>query len=78
MLVTANSAAGLKFHLELGYRPRRAEVVANGIDIDEFRPDLAARRAVRSELGIRGCGYRARARGARRPDEGPRQLSWRP
>src|SRR4030095_3069665 len=25
---------------------------ANGIDIDEFRPDAAARRAVRTELGI--------------------------
>jgi glycosyltransferase involved in cell wall biosynthesis len=51
-LVTANSAAGLKSHLALGYRPRRAEVVANGIDIDEFRPDPAVRQAVRSELGI--------------------------
>jgi glycosyltransferase involved in cell wall biosynthesis len=51
-LVTANSVAGLKSHLALGYRPRRAEVVANGIDIEEFKPDAAARRAVRSELGI--------------------------
>jgi glycosyltransferase involved in cell wall biosynthesis len=51
-LVTANSVAGLKSHLALGYRPRRAEVIANGIDIDEFRPDSAARHAVRSELGI--------------------------
>ena len=51
-LVTANSVAGLKSHLALGYRPRRAEVVANGIDVDEFRPDTAARRAVRLELGI--------------------------
>jgi glycosyltransferase involved in cell wall biosynthesis len=51
-LVTANSVAGLKSHLALGYRPRRAEVVANGIDVDEFRPDAAARRAVRIELGI--------------------------
>jgi glycosyltransferase involved in cell wall biosynthesis len=51
-LVTANSAAGLKSHLALGYRPRRAEVVANGIDIDEFRPDPAVRQAVRTELGI--------------------------
>ena len=50
--VTANSAVGLKFHLELGYRPRRAEVIPNGIDIEEFRPDLDARRAVRHELGI--------------------------
>jgi len=51
-LVTANSAAGLKSHLALGYRPRRAEVVANGVDIDEFRPDPAVRQAVRTELGI--------------------------
>jgi glycosyltransferase involved in cell wall biosynthesis len=51
-LVTANSVAGLKSHLALGYHPQRAEVVANGIDIDEFRPDSAARHAVRTELGI--------------------------
>jgi len=51
-LVTANSLAGLKSHLALGYRPRRAEVIANGIDVDEFQPDAAARRPVRSELGI--------------------------
>jgi glycosyltransferase involved in cell wall biosynthesis len=51
-LVTANSAAGLKHHLSLGYRPRRAEVVANGIDVNEFRPDAAARQVVRRELGI--------------------------
>jgi glycosyltransferase involved in cell wall biosynthesis len=53
-LVTANSAAGLKSHIALGYRPRRVEVVPNGIDIDEFRPDAAARCAVRSELGVPG------------------------
>jgi glycosyltransferase involved in cell wall biosynthesis len=51
-LVTANSAAGLKHHLSLGYRPRRTEVVANGIDVDEFRPDATAREVVRRELGI--------------------------
>jgi len=51
-LITANSAAGLKSHLSLGYRPRRAEIVVNGIDVDEFRPDACARTAVRRELGI--------------------------
>jgi glycosyltransferase involved in cell wall biosynthesis len=51
-LVIANSAAGLKSHLALGYRPRRAELVANGIDVDENQPDAAARGAVRRELGI--------------------------
>jgi len=53
-LVTANSVAGLKSHLRLGYRPRRAEVIANGIDVEQFKPDAPARAAVRSELGIPG------------------------
>jgi glycosyltransferase involved in cell wall biosynthesis len=51
-MVTANSAAGLKSHMALGYHPRRAQVVANGIDLNEFRPDIAARAAVRSEFAI--------------------------
>jgi glycosyltransferase involved in cell wall biosynthesis len=51
-LVTANSAAGLNDHLRRGYRPRRSEVVVNGIDVDAFHPDPAAREAVRRELGI--------------------------
>jgi glycosyltransferase involved in cell wall biosynthesis len=51
-LVTANSATGLAVHLRLGYRPRRTEVVCNGIDTARFQPDAAMRAAVRSELGI--------------------------
>jgi glycosyltransferase involved in cell wall biosynthesis len=51
-MVTANSAAGLKSHMALGYHPRRAQVVANGIDLDEFRPHTVARAAVRSEFAI--------------------------
>jgi glycosyltransferase involved in cell wall biosynthesis len=53
-LVTANSAAGLKHHLSIGYRPRRMEVLLNGIDTDEFRPDADARLAVRREFRIPG------------------------
>jgi glycosyltransferase involved in cell wall biosynthesis len=51
-LITANSAAGLKSHVRLGYRPRRTEVIYNGIDTDRFQPDAAMRAAVRNELGI--------------------------
>ena len=50
--VVANSEEGLKFHLRLGYRPRRSLVIDNGIDPEAFRPDLSARRAARAELGI--------------------------
>jgi glycosyltransferase involved in cell wall biosynthesis len=51
-VVTANSVAGLKSHLHLGYRPRRTEVIANGIEVKRFKPDGAARAALRRELGI--------------------------
>jgi glycosyltransferase involved in cell wall biosynthesis len=50
--ITANSVAGLQTHLKLGYRPRRTEVILNGIDLDHFKPDALARVALRSELGI--------------------------
>ncbi len=53
-LITANSVSGLKSHLRLGYRPRRAHVIANGIDVERFKPDAMARVAVRGELGIAG------------------------
>ena len=51
-LVIANSRAGADYHIGMGYRPRRLEVIANGIDTDRFRPDPQARKAVRSELKI--------------------------
>lgn len=51
-LITANSAAGLKVHLGYGYRPRRAEIIPNGIDTRRFRPDPDLRATVRRELGI--------------------------
>ncbi|MGO9701673.1 MAG: glycosyltransferase [Xanthobacteraceae bacterium] len=51
-VVTANSTAGMNEHLALGYRPRRTEIIDNGIDSNEFKPDAAARAAVRRDLGI--------------------------
>ena len=51
-LITANSAAGLKIYFGYGYRPRRAEIIPNGIDTRRFRPDLSLRAEVRRELGI--------------------------
>lgn len=51
-MITANSVAGMKVHLAMGYRPRRSEIVSNGIDVNEFKPDAAARAAVRRDLGI--------------------------
>ncbi len=51
-LVIANSTAGMDVHRAWGYRPRRAEIAPNGIDIDRYRPDPAARAAVRGEFSI--------------------------
>src|SRR5262249_61517354 len=51
-LHTPNSDAGIETHLRLGYRPRRAEIVANGVAVDRFKPDPAARIAIRTEIGI--------------------------
>jgi glycosyltransferase involved in cell wall biosynthesis len=51
-LVTANSAAGMRVHAALGYRPRRTEIIPNGIDVARFKPDAEHRLAVRRELGI--------------------------
>ena len=51
-VIIANSVAGMSAHRAIGYRGRREEVIANGVDLDRYRPDAAARRAVRDELGI--------------------------
>lgn len=50
--VTCNSEAGIAVHEALGYRPRQFVLVDNGIDTARFKPDAAARVAVRHELGI--------------------------
>jgi glycosyltransferase involved in cell wall biosynthesis len=51
-VVIANSHAGVKFHVAEGFRPRRIEVIGNGIDTQRFQPDMKAHAAVRAELGI--------------------------
>ena len=51
-VVVANSQAGIDFHRAHGFRPKRFELIANGIDTEKFRPDAAARKEVRAALGI--------------------------
>jgi glycosyltransferase involved in cell wall biosynthesis len=50
--IVANSEAARAAHERLGFRPRRIVVVPNGIDTGRFRPDAAARRSLRAELGL--------------------------
>lgn len=51
-LCVVNSRAGRDFHERLGYRPRRWVLIPNGFDLDRFRPDAAARAALRGEFGV--------------------------
>jgi glycosyltransferase involved in cell wall biosynthesis len=46
------SQAALPLHIKLGYAAKRMEVIPNGFDLDEFRPDSAARVPLRMELEI--------------------------
>lgn len=39
-------------HVEIGYQAEKMVVIPNGVDTARFRPDFAARAAVRAELGI--------------------------
>lgn len=53
-VVLANSTAGARAHTAAGYKPRRLEILHNGIATERFAPDPDARQAVRSELGLPG------------------------
>ncbi len=50
--IFVNSEAGRAFHIAAGYPAARLVVIPNGFDVAKFRPDPAARSAVRTELGI--------------------------
>ena len=50
--VISNSQAGRDFHARFGYHPPRWAVIPNGIDLQAYRPDPGARRALRQELGL--------------------------
>ena len=39
-------------HLRVGYAPKKLEVIPNGFDLSELRPDPVARQRIRAELGI--------------------------
>jgi glycosyltransferase involved in cell wall biosynthesis len=46
------SQAALLSHVKLGYAAQKMVVIPNGLDLNEFKPDPAARVCVREELGI--------------------------
>ncbi len=50
--IVSCSARGRAAHVRLGYDARRIDVIPNGFDLSQFRPDEAASGAVRAELGL--------------------------
>jgi glycosyltransferase involved in cell wall biosynthesis len=50
--VVSNSAAGLRAHEQLGYRPRRWVIIPNGFDTERFKPLFSARPEFGRELGV--------------------------
>lgn len=46
------SQASRRVHVDAGYYGGRVEVIPNGVDPNRFRPDPAARRALRAEWGL--------------------------
>jgi glycosyltransferase involved in cell wall biosynthesis len=51
-VVLANSHSGLRFHEELGYKPRKWMWIPNALDLEQFKPDARARACLRRELGL--------------------------
>ena len=51
-MVIANSEAGVRAHVELGYRPRLWRVLPNGIDTEDYAPNAEAGVRIRATLGI--------------------------
>ena len=51
-LIIANSSTGRAVHQRLGYRNARFDVIANGIDVDRFRPDQQKRADLRAAFAL--------------------------
>lgn len=50
--VVVNSEKGMAFHRAIGYRPRRWELIPNGVDTARFRPRPELRPEIRRKIGI--------------------------
>lgn len=50
--VIVNSEAGRKLHEQIGYRPRRWDVIPNGFDTQRFHPDSSVRLPLRKEWHV--------------------------
>jgi glycosyltransferase involved in cell wall biosynthesis len=51
-VIVSNSVQASRNHIDFGYQAARFRVIANGYDVDQFRPDARLREATRASLGI--------------------------
>ncbi len=51
-VIVTNSRAGQRSHEAIGYRSRDWELIPNGFDLEEFRPDPARRAELRARWGL--------------------------
>lgn len=51
--VIVNSKQGQAHHRQMGYHPKRWELIPNGFDLQNFTQDPQARKDVRKELGLK-------------------------
>ncbi|MFH1742029.1 MAG: glycosyltransferase, partial [bacterium] len=56
-VIISNSEEAKRYHLGLGYRNRRFEVIPNGFDLEIFKPDQALRQGMRQELKVRESAF---------------------
>lgn len=50
--VITNSGAAQQFHINLGYKVKRWEVIPNGFDLNKFNSDKIAKQRIVAELGL--------------------------
>lgn len=50
--VVVNSEAGRSYHEQLGYHPRRWEIIPNGFDIERYRPNPSLRAKLRMQWDV--------------------------
>jgi len=74
--IVVNSRTGQQFHESIGYRPRRWELLPNGFDTCELRPDLDTRQRFRTGLALSDDHFNRLAR-ALSPHERSRYVSGR-
>lgn len=51
-VIVTNAQAALDVHVARGYDPSNWQIIPNGVDLDDFRPDPDARRAMRARWGL--------------------------